>query len=896
MKSILFSKSYFPVRLLLVVLLLSAAAAYLIPEGPLHARKPIRNTFFDIYPEAVGTQLDDLPSSTGHCGVCHFDFDGKGPRNPYGLGVEVGLGNGLSNNDAILAIDGVDSDADGYINNVEITDLVNFSNTPTFPGLTEGNAGSTVNIPLEEIIPYLTPSGSSDTIPPAVTVISPDGGESPSSGSYFAIGFDATDASGISYVDIYLSDDGGSTLKPVATNEPPGTGYSWFVPNLPGDLNRIRVVAVDNAGNAGFDDSDADFTIIGTPPGYAPTTLRDVDMTGTQPHEGAILDDPDLSCATCHGNYDTANEPWYNWRGSMMAQAARDPFFFACMAIAEQDAPSVGDICIRCHSPGGWQEGRSIDTSGDLLNVKDRHGVHCDFCHRIVDFNYIEGVSPAEDADVLATIDPLPLNYANGQFINDPAPLRRGPYADADASHSFVESPIHRSADLCGTCHDVSNPVFLRATTDDYVPNAFDEKHPDMDLRNMMPVERTYSEWSQSEYASTGVYAPQFAGDKPDGIVSTCQDCHMRDVTAKGCNEAGAKSRSDLGLHDLTGGNTFVPDIVATYYPDEVDAAQLQAAKQRAVSMIQLAATLEVSPEEFGITVRVTNETGHKLPSGYPEGRRVWLNVKAYDAADQLLYESGEYDFETAELIEDTQIKVYETHPGLSPDLAALLGLPAGKSFHFVLSDTVYFDNRIPPRGFTNAAFEAIQSHPVAYAYADGQHWDETPYTLPQETDSVTVTLYYQTTSKEYVEFLRDANTTNSAGQDLYDAWVAQGKAPPVVIAQARSAVDVTVTGVEDGDSNIPLIYSLVQNYPNPFNPTTNIAYSLAERKHVLVNIYDVNGSHVRTLVDEVQERGRYLTSWNGRDDGGRKLASGIYFIRYQAGDYRFAKKAVLLR
>jgi hypothetical protein len=67
------------------------------------ARNPIRREFFSIYPTAEGTQLDDLLSNAGHCGVCHFDFDGGGQRNPYGLAVEVGLQAGLSNEQAILA-------------------------------------------------------------------------------------------------------------------------------------------------------------------------------------------------------------------------------------------------------------------------------------------------------------------------------------------------------------------------------------------------------------------------------------------------------------------------------------------------------------------------------------------------------------------------------------------------------------------------------------------------------------------------------------------------------------------------------------------------------------------------------------------------------------------------
>ncbi len=856
------------------------------------ARRPIRNTFFALYPVAEGTQLDDLPSNSGHCGVCHFDFNGGGPRNPYGLGIQVGLNNGLSNEQAILAIEDDDSDSDGFKNIVEITDVATFDNTPTFPGLSITNYTSTLNVDQADLVPYLTPSGSSDTTAPVVTLNSPNGGESVSAHSYFAVSYSATDAGTLSKVNFYLSDDSGATWKLVGKNEAPGSGFSWFVPNYPGPASRIRVEVFDEAGNAGHDDSDGDFTIVARPPGVVPTTLRDVEMPGTQPFGGAILADPDASCGTCHGNYNPDVEPWHNWRGSMMSQAARDPFFYACMAVAEQDAPGAGDLCIRCHTPGGWQEGRSVDTGGGLLTVKDRHGVQCDFCHRAVDRDYLPGVSPIQDYAVLQNIDPLPLQYGNGQFINDPAPLMRGPYSDAVASHQTVYSPFHKSAATCGLCHDVSSPVFERTGDYDYAPTPFDEEHPDMDIRDMIPVERTFSEWSMSEYASTGVYAPQFAGNKPDGIVSNCQDCHMRDVSGKGCSEPGAPSRSDLPLHDFTGGNTFVPDIVATYYPDEVDATQLSDAKTRATSMIQKAATLTLTSEDYGVSVRVFNETGHKLPSGYPEGRRVWLNVKGYDGTGQKIYESGAYDFSTGVLAQDEDAKVYEIKPGLSPALASALGQPAGHSFHFVLSDTVFSDNRIPPRGFTNAAFVQIQSPPVGYTYVDGQYWDDTEYHLPEAAESVYVTLYYQTTSKEYIEFLRDANTTNSAGQNLYNSWVAQGMAPPVAVATASTGVSVT-SDVPDGEL---FVYDLRQNSPNPFNPTTTIRFSLAEAGPVRISVYDVAGRLVRTLEDVRMEAGEHSSVWDGRDATGVPAASGIYFYRISTEGYSAQRKMILLK
>lgn len=85
----------------------------------------------------------------------------------------------------------------------------------------------------------------------------------------------------------------------------------------------------------------------------AETVPTDIQQPGTQPQEVGNLESPD-KCDNCHGGYNTSVEPAHNWRGSMMAQAGRDPIFWATLAIAEQDFDGSGDLCIRCHSTGGW--------------------------------------------------------------------------------------------------------------------------------------------------------------------------------------------------------------------------------------------------------------------------------------------------------------------------------------------------------------------------------------------------------------------------------------------------------------------------------------------------------------------------------------------------------------
>ncbi len=551
-----------------------------------------------------------------------------------------------------------------------------------------------------------------------------------------------------------------------------------------------------------------------------PTTLNDFFLPGSQPGQSGQLETPD-KCDNCHGGYDSAVEPAFNWRGGMMSQAARDPFFYAAMTIANQDAADSGDLCTRCHSPAGWLEGRSVPTDGSALNNNDREGVQCDFCHKLVkpsplgvnpypgDTAYTTGTYP-QDQTYLAKLMPIPGWSANGMYIADSSNAKRGPFTDAAARHQMFYSPFHRDAALCGTCHDVSNPAFSRQTDGSYAVNTLGQPanfdNGDFNPAKMFPVERTFSEWKMSTFATTGVdMGGRFGGNKR--VVSTCQDCHLQDVTGVAANKSGSVQRTDLPLHDMTGGNTFIPKTLAALWPGEVNQAALDAGITRARAMLQKAATLSASSPSSGVLrVRVTNETAHKLPSGYPEGRRIWINIRFYDANSSLLGETGRYDSATATLVSDSQLKVYEIKPGLSADLATALGEPVGPSFHFVLNNQIYKDNRVPPRGFTNANFTAIQSPPVGYSYADGQYWDDTNFSLPVGATYAEVRLYYQTTTREYIEFLRSENTTNDWGNRLYNAWVAAGKSAPELMASATWGTPPLDTTAPSAPTNLAAV------------------------------------------------------------------------------------------
>lgn len=773
----------------------------------IHAKPEIRAEFFAVYPGAVGSPIETLPSNANHCGVCHFNFEGGGTRNPFGVAVQNAL-NGFPNTDqgmqdAIFSIRSIDSDSDGFSTLVEVTDKVNYGNTPTFPGLTVGNYTQVTNVTHAELVGYLAPTAALDTTPPAVTVTYPNGSEPLTANTFARVSWTATDASGVAAIEIDLSLDNGNTWKLQAFDLPNSGFYAWAPANRPSTTALVRVRAIDNATNVGSDQSDNVFTIKSPAVGRVATTLRDFDMPGTQPLEGHIVINDVSNCASCHADYNTESEPYFNWRGSMMSMASRDPLFEANLVIANQDAPDSGDLCLRCHNFNGWVQGRSVPTDGSAMKMSDLIGVSCDQCHRMVDPVYEPGVSPAVDSTILGALSNPGTEFGIGMLVVDPdSSARRGPFNDAAAPHSFIHSPFHREAALCGTCHDVSNPAFQKDGSGNYVANALDTPASDFSAHSLVPVERTYSEWLNSAYNTPeGVVAPAFAGNAPGGVVRSCQDCHMRDHIGQGCDPLqfpAVPTRPDMPKHDMTGGSSWLMGLMPKLYPDHYDAEAVQDGILRSNYILTNAATLETSLVGSQLKVRVINQTGHKLPTGYPEGRRVWINARFYDELHKLIAESAAYDAATGVLNKedvDPTAKIYEVKPGLDKDLATALGLPEGPSFHFVLNNKVFKDNRIPPRGFTNAKFAAFGGAPVNHSYADGDYWDDTYYGIPAGTAYVECTLYYQSTSKEFVEFLRDENNDPSPnkGDFIYNLWSENGKCPPVVMASSSLYLDLVV-------------------------------------------------------------------------------------------------------
>ena len=620
----------------------------------------------------------------------------------------------------------------------------------------------------------------------------------------------------------------------------------------------------------------------------ATTVPIEVQMPGTQPEDNVADINLNTDCDQCHLNSSPAVTIVSDWRGSMMSHAGRDPIFWATMAIAEQDFDGAGDLCLRCHTMAGWLAGQSTPTDGSAItDAVAAEGVGCELCHKMTnpDNSEIQGLQVAPFiANDGVTPDPEGY-YGSAQLsILDAAKERLGPYSDADAKHQWQQSLFHRSVDFCGSCHDVSNPVVgdLAPNNGAQVPlppGDTPAKYGGTTVEqkaafNYYPyqygvVERTYSEYKASLLSQTLVSdygnlpadlragsiadaytAAQAAGTGGNYADNTpryfsCQTCHMRATTQKGCKVGSVQVRTDQPMHDLTGGNYWMPD--AIQYMDthntllkadnltSLENDGIAAGKLRAMDNLDNAASLTVT----GNTVKVVNLTGHKLISGYPEGRRMWLNIKWYDGGNNLLREDGKYDsfqlsydidgdnindsVDTLLDLDDPNTRIYEVHGAITKEWAdklvsvnsayasvpvaydrvsgavtATLGDVAAQApgtthetFHFVLNNKVVKDTRIPPYDLGYDAAMARNVLPVpATRYGNPgsggtyDYFDTFALNPPTGAVSATINLMYQPTSWEYIEFLDRANNGSvsylaSEGANILDAWLNTGMAAP---------------------------------------------------------------------------------------------------------------------
>jgi hypothetical protein len=482
-----------------------------------------------------------------------------------------------------------------------------------------------------------------------------------------------------------------------------------------------------------------------------------------------------------------------------------------------------------------------------------------------------------------------PVNYLEngaGQYFVDFAGDRRASFADATPAHQKLYSRYHKSKYFCSTCHDVSNPVLANLSDDPDYPlttetdSAYSYYH----------VERTFSEFMLSAYgaqggaAGIGPYAPgSFTTSLANNYISRCQDCHMEDVVGKATNTGQAILRptnsvehpnSGQPLHDLTGGNMWVSAVLASAVSGSpnydatndgllnqgaaaltldlnqglgINAVALIAGSNRAQQQLLQAAAIQnasYDPTTGDLTFQVQNQTGHKLISGFPEGRRMFVNIKVYQSSS-LVYEVNPYDA-TAGTLKGLPLSYSPNSPALSANERHMDALvyemhPTSyltgetETFHFALATGRYKDNRIPPKGFDLNNAAARLSEPVWHGVSDVNYFTEAEYAggydevtltgaeaLPANAGQVVISLYYQTTSREYIEFLRDE--INGTGGTLTDPGAGGDQAYLIqtdsFFSQLR-AWGNTIWQLWDHNKNLPgAAPVLMVQADAPLNPT----------------------------------------------------------------------------
>jgi hypothetical protein len=379
----------------------------------------------------------------------------------------------------------------------------------------------------------------------------------------------------------------------------------------------------------------------GSAPGSAPVSAT-APIPAPAPAAGgeAPLFHTSDRCLACHKGVTTSKgidvSIGYDWRASMMANSARDPYWQAAVRRETLDHPQASAViqntCSRCHMPmanvtarmdGGMGEvfaNLPVGGSDAPTAALAADGVSCAVCHQITPEGLGEE-SSFEGGFTIAADAP-----AEGRTIYGPFEPDEG---GASIMHSATgykptEGPHIQSPDLCGSCHTLLTHAI----------------RPDGSQGPEFPEQVPYLEWEASAYAPGGAEA------------RTCQDCHMplvgEDVPV---TAVLGRARPEVSRHVFRGGNFFMLRILNRYrgelgvvaLPQELALAADRTVEHLGTSTASVTVLdTRRDGDRMVADVDVRNLAGHKFPTAYPS-RRAWLHVTVTDAAGRTVFESGAF-------------------------------------------------------------------------------------------------------------------------------------------------------------------------------------------------------------------------------------------------------------
>ncbi len=472
------------------------------------------------------------------------------------------------------------------------------------------------------------------------------------------------------------------------------------------------------------------------------------------------------------------------WRASLEANAAIDPFFLA-VAQAEttsrpEPAGQIEDTCAKCHMPMASTTLAEDDElarifEDGLLNPKHElhelatDGVSCTLCHQITE----SGLG-------------FPDSYGGGYEIDTSrSPGERliyGPYSVEEEALDLMQissgyvptQGLHiAQSELCATCHTL------------FTSGQFESG---------FPLQATYMEWFYSDYRR----------------VRSCQDCHMPEAVG-GVRIASSSEypRSPFNQHLFPGSNAYMLELFGVF-AEEFDlaasAAEISESHARTLAFMGSEAAqvvleeIQLSGSRLRVDVRVENDTGHKLPTGFPS-RRAWLHFTVMDPKGTVLFESGGWD-DHGRILEDDrnqdptaiephyvaivqpeQVQIYEAIPR---DAAGVATTSWTRAVGYLK------DNRLPPIGFD--ASDQIGSIRVWGRAVEDENFlggeDSIQYALDlgaaQGPFTVEVELLYQSIATPWAGELR---RTSAPEVDRFLRFYDQLPNAPIPLASASETV-----------------------------------------------------------------------------------------------------------
>ena len=588
-----------------------------------------------------------------------------------------------------------------------------------------------------------------------------------------------------------------------------------------------------------------------------------------------IIDPPDLyndyfagagSCILCHNSQvdEEGNSIAIvnDWRSTMKANAARDPFWQAKVSHETLVNPhlknEIETICSRCHAPmgninaslNGAEFYSLVEMNADPIAMD---GVSCTVCHQITEES---------------------MGNSSGNFIIGENKQIFGPYTAPFANpmiQNTTYTPVYgehiKDSRLCESCHTlITHPVDLNG-----VPTGgeFVEQAP-------------YQEWENSVYSQNG---------------TSCYTCHIpeiEDVVKISTMPPWLDGRTPFGKHHFAGANVFMLKMLKSNIDElgiTANETQFDSSISRTYKNLQLntisTELIETNrnDDSLYLDLKLINLAGHKLPTAYPS-RRVFVELYATNNSGDTIFHSGKHDSDFNILYEDEdyeahhnyinqnqQVQIYEMVMGdINGDYTTVLERSA-----FQLKD-----NRIPPNGFKTNHFSYDTVKIMGNALTDsdfnkietveGSGTDIIHYAIATSNDNedvnITAKIYYQTVTSRWLEemFSYESDAINSF-KSMYD------QADKAAVLLASNSMVSTYVSIHQNSLNKTILY------PNPSKGSINID---SQVKINTIDIFNIGGSHLSTIYPE------------NTSDIHISDQAGVYLLVLNSGDSKMIKKVII--